>query len=61
MSDSFCFFGSCLEEMKQAARSLGKTDLRMINKHNPVALDPMYAEMAGVTYAGNYFRGEFEE
>jgi glutamate synthase domain-containing protein 2 len=47
------YFASCLEEMKLAARSLGKTDLREINKNDLVALDPIYAEMAGVSLASN--------
>jgi glutamate synthase domain-containing protein 2 len=43
------FFTSCIEEMKLAARTMGKTDLREINKNDLVALDPMYAKMAGIT------------
>jgi glutamate synthase domain-containing protein 2 len=44
------FYQSCIREMQQTARSLGKTDLREINKSDLVALDPEYAEMAGVQY-----------
>jgi glutamate synthase domain-containing protein 2 len=44
------FFESCVLEIKQAARSLGKQDLRDINKSDLVALDPEYARMAGVEY-----------
>jgi methylamine---glutamate N-methyltransferase subunit C len=44
------FFESCIQEMQQAARSLGKQDLRDINKNDLVALDPEYARMAGVQY-----------
>lgn len=47
------FFQSCVEEMKLAARSLGKQDLREINPGDLVALNPDYAEMAGVAYLGN--------
>lgn len=45
------FFESCIREMQQAARALGKKDLRDINRNDLVALDPEYAEMAGVQYA----------
>jgi glutamate synthase domain-containing protein 2 len=44
------FYQSCLREMQQAARALGKRDLRQINKSDLVALDPEYAKMAGVEY-----------
>ena len=49
------FFESCIQEMQQAARSLGKNDLRDINRDDLVALDPEYAEMIGVAYAKNEF------
>lgn len=42
------YLQSCLEEMKQVARSLGKSDLREIGKQDLVALDKLYGEMAGV-------------
>jgi glutamate synthase domain-containing protein 2 len=44
------FFQSCLEEMKLAARTLGKTSLREITRDDLVALDPLYADIAGVPY-----------
>ena len=44
------YFASCLDEMKLAARTLGKADLREINKSDLVALDPLYAEIAGIPY-----------
>jgi glutamate synthase domain-containing protein 2 len=44
------YFESCFQEIKQAARSLGKNDLRDINKNDLVALDPEYAKMAGIQY-----------
>ncbi|HBF35811.1 MAG TPA: FMN-binding glutamate synthase family protein [Firmicutes bacterium] len=44
------FFESCIQEMQQVARALGKPDLRDINKSDLVSLDPEYARMAGVQY-----------
>ncbi len=44
------FYESCFLELKQVARALGKNDLRDINKSDLVALDPEYAEMAGIAY-----------
>lgn len=46
------YYESCLLEIKQAARALGKNDLRELNKSDLVALDPEYAEMAGIPYMG---------
>lgn len=46
------YYESCILEIKQAARALGKNDLRGLNKSDLVALDPEYAEMAGISYIG---------
>ena len=47
------FYESCLQEMQQTVRSLGKINFRDLNKSDLVALDPEYAQMAGVQYAKN--------
>ncbi len=44
------FLLSSVAEMQQLARSLGKTRLSEIDKTDLVALDPLYASMAGVEY-----------
>ena len=46
------YYESCFLELKQVARALGKNDLQDINKSDLVALDPDYAEMAGIPYMG---------
>jgi glutamate synthase domain-containing protein 2 len=44
------YFESCIREIQQTARCIGKNDLREINKNDLAALDPEYAQMAGVQY-----------
>lgn len=43
---------SCTEEMKEAARALGKTRLSQVSKDDLFALDAKTAEIAGVPYGG---------
>jgi glutamate synthase domain-containing protein 2 len=42
------YLQSCALEMKQAARTMGKRSLKELNLSDLVALDPLYAQMAGV-------------
>lgn len=51
------YFQSCVEEMKFLARAMGKSSLREFNRSDLVALDPLYAEMAEIGYAGNIMNG----
>lgn len=44
------YLGSCVAEMRRIARSLGKRSLRELSKKDLVAIDPLYAAMAGVEY-----------
>lgn len=44
------FLMSCIMEMTDAARSLGKSSLKEINRDDLVALDPLYAKMAESRY-----------
>ena len=44
------YFKSSMTELEALARSLGKKSLREIDRSDLVALDPLYAEMAGVEY-----------
>lgn len=45
---------SCTEEMKEAVRALGKTDISQLAKEDLFALDQESAEVAGVPYGGSY-------
>lgn len=45
---------SCTEEMKEAARALGKTDLNCVSRDDLFALDRKTAEIAGLSYGGGY-------
>ena len=47
------FYEGCIREMQLAAHSLGKNDLRDINKTDLVTLDPEYAKITGVQYLYN--------
>lgn len=49
----YYYFRSCVEEMKFLAMSLGKNNLNEFNRSDLVALDPLFAQMAEVEYAGN--------
>ena len=42
------YFQSCIAEMEAIARSMGKNSLKDIGRADLVALDPLYAEAAGV-------------
>lgn len=42
------YLQSCVLEMQQAARTMGKQSLAETNKSDLVALEPLYAEMAGI-------------
>jgi glutamate synthase domain-containing protein 2 len=44
------YLGSCVAEMRQIARILGKRSFRELSKADLVAIDPLYAAMAGVEY-----------
>lgn len=44
------YLGSCMAEMRQMARILGKKSLHELSKQDLVAIDPLYAEIAGVEY-----------
>ena len=46
------YLTSCTEEMKEAARALGKTAISQISKEDLFALDEKTAEIAGVPYGG---------
>lgn len=47
------YFRSCVEEMKLLATVLGKNNLKELNRSDLVALDPLFAQIAEVEYAGN--------
>ncbi|NLY76360.1 MAG: FMN-binding glutamate synthase family protein [Firmicutes bacterium] len=47
------FFQSCIAEMILLARTLGKSSLRELNPSDMVALDPLYAKIAGVDYVSS--------
>lgn len=42
------YFQSCIAEMEAIARSMGKSSFKDIGRDDLVALDPLYAEVAGV-------------
>jgi glutamate synthase domain-containing protein 2 len=42
------YLKSCMEEMEQAVRIMGKGSFREITKKDLVAMDPIYAEIAGI-------------
>jgi methylamine---glutamate N-methyltransferase subunit C len=44
------YLQSCVSEMKQAARTMGKRSLKEINQSDLVTLDSIYAEMAGIDW-----------
>ncbi len=44
------YFQSCVREMETVARSLGKFSLKEIGRDDLVALDPLYAKVAGIEY-----------
>jgi glutamate synthase domain-containing protein 2 len=46
------FLKSCVDEMKQVAYALGKTDLAQFNRRDLVSVDPHLAEVIGIDYAG---------
>lgn len=48
------YFQSCIREMEAVAHSLGKSDLRDIGREDLVALDPLYAESAGIEYFNQF-------
>lgn len=46
----YYYFESCTRELELLGRTLGKRSLRELNPGDLVALDPLYAEMAGIVY-----------
>lgn len=46
------FLKSCVDEMKQVAYALGKTDLAQFNRRDLVCMDPNLAKVLQVDYAG---------
>lgn len=46
------YLESCVREMKELTRALGKTSLQELNQADLVALDSLYAEIAGIQNAG---------
>lgn len=46
------FLHSCVAEMKLLARTLGKSSLRQLDCSDLMALDPLYAQIAGIEYVG---------
>lgn len=44
------YLQSCVQEMVELTRLLGKDSFRKLNREDLVALDPVYAEMAGIAY-----------
>jgi glutamate synthase domain-containing protein 2 len=48
------YLKSCVLEMQQAAWTMGKQSLAEINKTDLVALEPLYAEMAGIELAAQH-------
>lgn len=46
------FLMSCVREMEETAKALGKKSLKEISKRDLVALEPLYAEMAGIELQG---------
>jgi glutamate synthase domain-containing protein 2 len=46
------FLKSCVDEMKQVAYTLGKTDLAQLNRRDLVSVDPNLAEVLHIDYAG---------
>lgn len=49
------YFQSCVEEMKLLAGTLGKNSLRELKPTDLVAVDPLYAKIAGVEYYSSIF------
>ena len=45
------YFQSCVREMELLARSLGKASLQELDRSDLVALDPLFAEIAEISYA----------
>jgi glutamate synthase domain-containing protein 2 len=48
------YFQSCVAEMEAIARSLGKNSFKDLGRDDLVALDPLYAEAAGVETVNSY-------
>ena len=46
------YLQSCVQEMVELTRLLGKDSLRKVSREDLVALDPLYAKMAGIAYQG---------
>lgn len=44
------YFKSCVTEMELLARSLGKKSLRELNRSDLATFDPLYAQIAGISY-----------
>ena len=43
------YFQSCVQEMEQLGRALGKTSLQELDRSDLVTLDPLYAEIAEIS------------
>jgi glutamate synthase domain-containing protein 2 len=48
------YFESCVREMAEICRTLGKSSLRELDRSDLVALDPLYATIAGIELATDY-------
>ena len=48
------FLASCVDEMKECARALGKTALNQVSRQDMYALDERTAKIAGVPFLGDF-------
>jgi glutamate synthase domain-containing protein 2 len=46
------YFESCTRELEELARTLGKNRIRDFDRNDLLALDPLYAKIAGIEYVG---------